>query len=206
MTDKLQDKSAWIFDLDGTLTNPVHDFDLMRRELGMPADADILQTLAATSGAEKQRLTRELDVLEEFYAKQAAAALGVQSLIEYLANKGCSLGIFTRNTKDMAILSLEAIGVAQFFNHQHIIGRDEAPHKPEPQGIFDLLGQWQLPVSESVMIGDYMFDLQAGRAAKATTVHVSKDQQRWPELTDYHFSTLEDLSDQLQRVTSAVAN
>lgn len=35
------------------------------------------------------------------------------------------------------------------------------------------------------MVGDYLFDLQAGRAAGAVTVHVGRpDGQRWPEMSD----------------------
>jgi HAD superfamily hydrolase (TIGR01509 family) len=197
MNDVLQSKSAWIFDLDGTLTNPVHDFAFMRSELGMPADADILKTLSAITGDEKIRLTLKLDTLEAFYAKKAAAAVGARALIKALAEKGCSLGIFTRNTKDMALLSLEAIGVAEFFNDKAIIGRDEAPHKPDPQGIFYLLDQWQVQVSDSVMVGDFKFDLEAGKAAGSTTVHIHSNEQRWPELTDYRFSSLSKLQDAL---------
>lgn len=197
MSDVLQSKSAWIFDLDGTLTNPVHDFAFMRSELGMPADADILKTLAAITGDEKERLTLKLDALEAIYAKQASPAIGAQTLIKALAGKGCSLGIFTRNTKEMALLSLEAIGIAQFFDEKAIIGRDEAPHKPDPQGIFYLLDQWQMHVSDSVMIGDFKFDLQAGKAAGSTTVHIYANEQRWPELTDYRFSSLAKLQDEL---------
>ena len=37
----------WVFDMDGTLTEPVHDFELIRRELQIPSGADILEHLAS---------------------------------------------------------------------------------------------------------------------------------------------------------------
>ena len=41
----LKDVKHWVFDMDGTLTVAVHDFALIRRELEIPADADILTHL-----------------------------------------------------------------------------------------------------------------------------------------------------------------
>ncbi len=197
MTENLSTKSAWIFDLDGTLTVPVHDFAHMRKELGMQSDADILKTLEAMQGEEKRLLTERLDELEAFYAAQAKGATGVEKLIAHLAQKGCQLGILTRNTKEMALLSLEAIGVAQYFDHVTVIGRDEAPHKPNPQGLFEILNHWQKGVEDAVMVGDFRFDLEVGRAAGTCTVHVSSNEERWPQLTDHYFSSLKHLHSHL---------
>ena len=105
MSHRLRSKTAWVFDLDGTLTNPVHDFAQMRSALGMAKDADILQTIAAAEGEQRLLLTQQLDQLEAHYAARASAALGVEKLIVQLVNKNCQLGIFTRNTKEMALLS-----------------------------------------------------------------------------------------------------
>lgn len=196
--DILNTKTAWVFDLDGTLTVPVHDFAHMREELGMPPNADILKTLSEMPVAKKQQLTERLDELEAFYANQAKGAIGVEALIYHLAQKGCQLGILTRNTKEMAILSLQAIGVAQHFNHVTIIGRDEAPHKPDPQGLFDILNHWNKDVEDAVMVGDFRFDLEVGRAAGTATIHISEKEDRWPHLTDYHFNSLQQLHGYLQ--------
>jgi HAD superfamily hydrolase (TIGR01549 family) len=176
----------------------VNDFAHMREVLGMPKNADILAVLKKACEPEKQRLTKKLDELEEFYARKASPALGVQRLIKTLATEGCKLGIFTRNTKDMAILSLEAIGVGQYFDHESIIGRDEAPHKPDPQGLFVLLNQWQSNIDDSVMVGDFKYDLAAGKAAGITTIHIYNDEQRWPDLTDYSYGNLLELVDVLK--------
>ena len=51
----LADLRHWVFDLDGTLTVPVHDFALIRRALDIPADADILGHLAALPDYKAQR-------------------------------------------------------------------------------------------------------------------------------------------------------
>jgi phosphoglycolate phosphatase-like HAD superfamily hydrolase len=44
------------------------------------------------------------------------------------------------------------------------------------------------------MVGDYQYDLQAGRSAGALTVHVDTTRRfRWPELADVSVGTLEEL-------------
>jgi hypothetical protein len=44
------------------------------------------------------------------------------------------------------------------------------------------------------MVGDYLYDLQAGRSAGALTVHVDATRSfRWPELADVGVGTLEEL-------------
>ncbi|MGB1237074.1 MAG: HAD family hydrolase [Pseudomonadales bacterium] len=190
----LADSRAWVFDMDGTLTVAVHDFAYMRRMLDMPADADILASIAALAEPQKTAMTARLDALEAHYATLAKGAEGVVALIEHLAYRGVKLGIFTRNSKDVALLSLAAIGVVHHFDEADIIGRDEAPHKPDPSGLSDLLKRWQVAPEEAVMVGDFKFDLEAGRAANTKTVHIACDERRWPELTDYCYTSLAKLN------------
>jgi len=72
-----------------------------------------------------------------------------------------------------------------------VLGRDEAPPKPAPDGIHQLLEDWGGTAADGLMIGDVHLDLAAGRAAGVITVHVSAGSDtRWPDLTDYHFDTL----------------
>ena len=42
----LAGRGHWVFDMDGTLTVAAHDFDAIRRELGVPAGKPLLETLA----------------------------------------------------------------------------------------------------------------------------------------------------------------
>ncbi|MEH6579084.1 MAG: HAD family hydrolase [Amphritea sp.] len=184
----------WVFDLDGTLTRPVHDFEYIRRELGMESGADILATIESRDAATRFRLHQKLDHLEMFYARQAAPAKGVIDLLAQLTRSGCRLGIVTRNKKDFAISSLQAIKAWEFFDETVIIGRDEAAPKPHPQGIGLLLKQWQAAGEEAVMVGDFRYDLEVGRAVGAATIHVDDRLERsWPELTDLKVESLQEL-------------
>ena len=43
----LRDRTHWIFDMDGTLTVPMHDFAWLHRTLDVPEGDDILATIVA---------------------------------------------------------------------------------------------------------------------------------------------------------------
>lgn len=189
----------WIFDLDGTLTQPVHDFAYIRKELDIPPDEDILLHLASLPEVLRDQKSERLDQLEHFYALQTKSAVGVYPLIKLLARKQCRLGIVTRNTKVFAQLSLSVLQLSSHFADEAIIGRDEAPPKPEPHGIQTLIAQWGASAEDVMMVGDYKYDLLAGRAAGCRTVHVSdNDELQWPSLTDYRFNSLSELSELLE--------
>ncbi|MFC6668841.1 HAD family hydrolase [Marinobacterium aestuariivivens] len=168
----LRECRHWIFDLDGTLTLPVHDFNHIRCELGIPQAADILDWLAALPEPERSERVRRLDELEHHYARQAQPAEGLHPLLESLAQRRCRLGILTRNSRELALLSLAAIGVAHHFEPPFVLGRDEARPKPDPGGLRHLLACWNASPAQALMVGDFRYDLEAGRGAGMQTVHV----------------------------------
>lgn len=177
--------NGWIFDLDGTLTVAQHDFPAIRRELQIPADEDILEHLGRLPLDERRQLNARLDAIEMRLAQEVAAAPGAAELIRELHRRELRLGILTRNLREVAMASLDHIGVLDCFDPQHIIGRNDAAAKPAPDGIHRLLADWQLSQTDAVMVGDFRFDLEAGRAAGCHTclIHPQND---WPDMTDLH--------------------
>ena len=194
MRNLLTNRTSWIFDLDGTLTLPVHDFGFIRQELAIPEGEDILGHLETLPPDMAALRHHRLDEIERSFAAQAEAAPGVVELLAYLAEQNIQMGILTRNSRDVALITLETLGVRHHFPEAHILGRDDAPPKPDPGGILYLQEQWQVETDNLVMVGDYIFDLQAGRSAGALTIHVGRpDGQRWPEASDIMVETLADL-------------
>jgi len=193
----------WVFDLDGTLTKAVHDFDHIRRELDIPPAEDILTHIHRLTADEKHQKTERLNELEHFYAQQAQPAEGVELLIRHLHKRSCHLAILTRNTRPFALMSLESIGLLSFFDEACVLGRDEAPPKPDPAGIHCIKEHWGVNADSHtpvVMVGDYRFDLAAGKSAQCLTIHVHEDDQlQWPDLTDYRAKTLVDIHDYLRQ-------
>jgi HAD superfamily hydrolase (TIGR01509 family) len=190
-------RRCWIFDLDGTLTLPVHDFPAIRTALGMTeTDSDILRFLASLPPAEGAARHARLIEIEYELADRTAAAPGAGRLLDQLFRRGARIGILTRNTREIALHTLGQIGLKGYFTADDILGRDEAAPKPHPAGIEKLLAAWGNAPDETVMVGDYLFDLQVGRAAGTATIHVDPSCAfRWPELADMAVATLEELAE-----------
>jgi len=152
---RLRQARHWVFDLDGTLT-------------------------CAEAASKRAWLLQH----EEQLALSARAAPGAVALIRKLQRRGCLLGILTRNSRDLALLSLQAIGLEGCFTAADVIGRDELPPKPDPAGLLYLAAQWRTHPQKLVMVGDYRFDLECAKAAGSLAVLVGLPENPWPELAD----------------------
>ena len=177
----------WVFDMDGTLTLAVHDFEAIKRALDIPLEDDILGHLAALPEAVAAAKHAWLLEHERELALAAEPAPGAIELVRELHGRGCRLGILTRNAHELALLTLRAIGLDDCFAVPDVIGRDEAPPKPDPGGLLHFARTWHVAPSELVMVGDYRFDLECARAAGARSVLVNLTENPWPELAD-HFA------------------
>jgi HAD superfamily hydrolase (TIGR01509 family) len=175
----------WVFDMDGTLTVAAHDFAAIRRELSIPEESDILGHLASLPAAEAAAKHAWLLEHERALAHASRASMGAVELVRLLRTRGCRLGVLTRNARELALITLQAIRLADAFDPYDILGRDEAPPKPHPGGLLQLAQQWGVVPSDLVMVGDYRFDLECARAAGARSVLVNVPENLWPTLADY---------------------
>lgn len=183
----------WVFDMDGTLTLALHDFPAIRQALGIPPEHDILAHLARLPEPEAAAKRAWLLAHERELALLAEPAPGAAELIRALRQRGCQLAILTRNARPLAELTLQVIGLRDCFADAVILGRDEAPAKPDPGGLLHLAEYWQVPGSRLVMVGDYRYDLECARQAGACAVLVNQPDNPWPQLTDLHARTCHEL-------------
>ena len=184
--------------MDGTLTVSAHDFEHIRSELGLAPETPILEALNAMPADEAAPLWEQLNELEFYYAGKSSLMRGAPQLLQRLHDDGCQLAILTRNTMPVVRQTLNACKLEHFFPVDHILDRDSCIPKPSPDGIRRLLEFWRAEVDDTVMVGDYLYDLEAGRAAGVATVHVdSRGIGTWPEVTDIRVQGLGQIIDYL---------
>lgn len=187
----LASRDHWIFDMDGTLTVAVHDFDAIRRELDLPPGQPILEALAALPGPEAAPRYRRLDEIELELCARARAQAGAAELLQALRGRGARLGILTRNSERIARETLRRCALLEFFDAGSIVGRESARPKPHPEGIHTLLRRWGTTPASAVIVGDYRFDLEAGRSAGITTVYLDVERSlRWAGHADHSVNDL----------------
>jgi HAD superfamily hydrolase (TIGR01549 family) len=142
-------------------------------------------------GAEKQR---QLEAIELEIARGAQAQQGAGDLLAQLHYGDCRIGIVTRNSYENTLVTLQAAGLAEYFDRQTIISRACAQPKPHPDGIHRLLSRWTGHVAHCVMVGDYLFDMQCGREAGVTTVYLDQaGEDLWSDYADLVVRSLEQL-------------
>lgn len=159
---------AVIFDLDGTLTEPLLDFVAIRHEIGIAPGRPILEALedwdpAARARAEDILRRHELDAI-------AAATLadGCQEILAHLAALGIPTAILTRNVRDAVTAFVRRFN----FSFQAIYTREDGPPKPSPHGALVLCRALGCAAADTLAVGDYKFDVIAGRAAGCRTALV----------------------------------
>lgn len=179
--------------MDGTLTIAVHDFLYIRRILEIPEHADILAHLASLSDTEAQQKHAWLLEHERQLAMNSQPAPGAIELVQYLHAQGRDLAILTRNAKELALLTLEAINLLDYFSDTLILGREQAIPKPHPDGLLKIAQHWQVAPQHMVMVGDFQMDLKTAQAAGTYAVQVNTAKNLWPELTDFHAADCQQL-------------
>lgn len=155
-----------IFDLDGTLVDSGLDFDEMRREMELPDKQPILEAIPLLPEPRRGRCWAILERHEREGAERAVLMPGVAELMEALARRNLRRAVFTRNARLPTLRTLERLGL----RFDTVVAREDAPPKPDPTGIWKICESWGLRPDEVAMVGDYVFDIEAGRRAGAHTV------------------------------------
>ncbi len=191
---------AVLFDFDGTLTRPgALDFAVIRKAIGCPAGKPILEHIdnLADPGLQKKALAT-LDSHEIKAAANSEPNSGAEDLIHYLRSKNLRIGIISRNSRRSIDRALENFGGTSESDFDFIISRDDPiKPKPSPDGILLAAKKLKVNVQELLVIGDYVFDIQAGNRAGAITVFLSNGEK--PKFTapenDFTISSLFELKE-----------
>jgi hydrogenase expression/formation protein HypE len=188
---------AVLFDFDGTLTHPgALDFPSIKREIGCPPDQYVLEwILALPHGEERDSAEQTLERFELEAADASAPNEGAERLVRRLRERGLAVGVLTRNGRravDRALARFTSLTADDF---DVIVTRDDgdvAP-KPAPDGVLHAAAAMRVPPAETLVVGDFLLDMQAGRAAGAVTAHLlnhglpNDGQEGQPDATDCDF-------------------
>jgi HAD superfamily hydrolase (TIGR01549 family) len=183
-----------VFDLDGTLVSQELDFEAIRAEIGLPSRTPLLEALAKMSGPELLRAQEILDRHEQTAAGRAMPITGVRECLNWLTTKGLQRGLLTRNSRSSVLTVLARCE----FEFDPIVAREDAPFKPDPRGLWQICDAWQCAPGEVLMVGDYLFDIQAGQSAGTRTALITHGRD-WPfaHLADVKFASFLELPDLL---------
>jgi hydrogenase expression/formation protein HypE len=188
---------AVLFDFDGTLTEPGSlDFSVIREAVGCPEGRPVLEFInAIASPAERTRALNLLDAFETEAALHSRPNAGAEDLLEFLRTREIKVGIISRNSLASVRTALDRftrIGPSDF---GVILSRDDpfAP-KPSPEGILAAARILGIPAAQMLVVGDFVFDIEAGHRAGALTAFLTNRGSSHPCAYPSDF-TLEHLGD-----------
>jgi len=151
-----------VFDLDGTLVDSQLDFAGMRSNTGCPEGTGLLEFVESLPDLEQQR--EALAVIHRYEMAGASLATwmpGAQSLLERLRKEQRPIAIFTRNSRETAQRVIANLNIPC----DDLIAREDAAAKPDPEGLLQLCQRWKLAAADLLLVGDFLYDLEAARSA-----------------------------------------
>ena len=158
---------AVIFDLDGTLLHTDLDFDLIRRQIGL-SEGPVLEALALMSAADRSRAIKILEEHESQAALDAQLDVHAHEVFAALAKRGVKTALLTRNSRASVKTAMERHNLKFDF----VCSREDLSGivKPSPEPVLAICAALQVRPADTLMIGDYLFDLQSANAAGAHSV------------------------------------
>jgi HAD superfamily hydrolase (TIGR01549 family) len=157
--------AAVVFDLDGTLTRPFLNFEAIRRDMRLPPGEPILEAMDRMTG--QRRAEADAVLLAHERAAAAASELndGAVELLARAAALRLPAGVLTRNCTECAADVLRR----HRLHFDSVVCREDAPVKPAPDGVHLSARRLGTAPDRLLVVGDYLFDILAGKRAGALT-------------------------------------
>jgi phosphoglycolate phosphatase len=183
-----------VFDLDGTLVEEQHDYEAIRRDLGVPIGTPLLEAVERMADREQALARQVLHRHEQTAANTARLNPGVTAFLDWLDTRGVRRALFSRNSRSAVDVVLKRCEL----RFQTVVTREDGPYKPNPHGLLHICSCWSLPPENVLMIGDYLYDLLAGRQAGTRTALVTHGRTLpFADLADLVFPSFEDVPEAL---------
>ena len=217
----IQNKKLFIFDLDGTLVDTAPDFknsinymlnelnesevslEEIRNWVGYGARELIRRTVVDKNiPHDEQRIEEMLKIFLLHYTHNidddSVLFNNVRNVLEFLKDNGIKLAVCTNKMERLSNILLEKLNVLHMFDY--LVGGDSlSKSKPDPFPLLNICKKLNTEISDSIMIGDSVTDLNAGKGAGMPVVLVSygytdnKDIYNEADLVINDFSQLKEL-------------
>ncbi|KGK42225.1 hypothetical protein LH51_08910 [Nitrincola sp. A-D6] len=166
-----------MFDLDGTLVTSSLDFVAIKQEICCPANADVLSFLQSLPDEQQHAALDVIHRHELLDAQTSDWMPGARAFVDRCIEDAIPMAIVTRNSLQSSRVKIERNAIPI----DRLITRENSKPKPDPSALLHIASEFGLPTHAILMVGDYRYDLEAGRNAKMPSCLI-------------HYTTLPDYS------------
>lgn len=172
-----------LFDFDGTLVPSLsywldgfkHAFETLGHQI--PDEAVIIERCFYRNDVDI-RESFQLDCVRTFWSHVQSKIIdlyskpdifaGVRDVLEHCRANGIKLGVVTSAERAMVAPAMEALDITKYFG-SIVTADDVMNYKPHAEPVLKALSELRAKASETLFVGDYVVDVQAGKAAGTST-------------------------------------
>lgn len=203
-----------VFDWDGTLMDSIGNMvdcalaafadlemtpppaDVIRGAIGLGLDEVAARILPAGDTTNRARIIGRYRTLwMDDYRHRVALFDGVPETLDLLAARGHRLAIATGRSRGGLDHALEVTGLGARFETTRTV--NEAPAKPDPRMLLDVLVTMDVGVETAWMVGDTTYDLEMAKRVDVPAIGVLYGSHGREELADHRPAALIERIDQL---------
>lgn len=183
--------------MDGTITRPYFDFNLIRKEIGRDENSEpLLEAMEKMSPSQRARAEKILDYHEKLAFEKSELNDSAEHTLAALRSEGIPVGILTRNTK----ANVHAVFDKHGLKFDAVVGREDGPVKPNAFGVLELCKKFDVQPHETLVVGDYLFDLLCAIDAGAISVLlVNGKKYEFENIAHYRIDNLNQILDIIKR-------
>ncbi len=187
-----------LFDMDGVVVEQQLDFLAIKREIFGTTEGFILERMEALAPAERRRAEVILERHETAAASTAKPVAGAMAILDWLEAGGLKRGLVTRNSRKSVDMVFARLGL----RFDAIVSREDAPPKPAPDPVWLACRRMMLAPEEVLFVGDYEFDMLAGRRAGVRTVLLRNPVAPASEHADFIVDSMFELRELLETIST----
>lgn len=210
----INQKKLFIFDLDGTLIDSFIDVhnamnqalndcgfsSLNRDEIRQLIGPDLQFSMSNKINSSSFNYDDFIKKYRDYYVDSSTTHTRLYNKVEWVLNslkdQDKQLAVLTNKSEDQAKLILSKLNIIHYFSF--VAGPDTYNvAKPDPKGISNLCSHLNVPILDSVFIGDTEIDLLTATNVDMTSVAVTYGYRTRAELLNYSPSFIIDSLDDL---------
>lgn len=188
--------SAILFDWDGVIAETRLDFSDIRKRYYDNPKAMLLEDAHKLPGELRASLMHDLEQVEVEGALSATMIPGISDILQWVSDKGIPWAVVSRNCRKSILLASEQIGVTL---PAIVRSRDDGSHiKPDPRALTEVCTQLGVDASQTLFVGDFIYDMIGARRAGMRGVLVRGDiPDEWSPWLECAYTSMADFYKEL---------